>query len=899
MRTIHRLILVLAISSLVLLTDLYPQINRHHNIFYSQFNFNSDTIKTALPGPGKIAAGDTIVPPLIKDNFLVNSLQSNYGSSQYNLHGAVDGSGRSAFAWLDSRNGVTDIYAQFYDANGNSSGGNMKVNDSLLIGNNSPYVAANRQGDFVIIWLQNFSDVKAQRFTYTGEKIGEVIQVSSNYAQNSEVPSAAVNNDGSFLAAWAGEQGDWQFDVYTRFIDADGNPGPVQMTINDSNKPSTSIGFFKHAAVDSNGNYCVTWSSYGQGGSSKIYAQRLNRYGQLVGGNTLVSDPDISTDCIFPSVTSTADGKFLIAWVLDGTYPELSSVGTRLYNKDGAFISDIFNFNDSLYYYTGFNVSSDYDSSFYLLWGSYNNVQKIKSDGTLSGPAVTLIPPEFYGSYLSINGITDVINNGFYAAFTGYLRSDANVYIQKYDTSIKVQGSLKLLNNDTESASQKKPAVKFNGYGESIIIWEDSRNGGNDLYARVLNSDFNFVGEDIKLNETEMSYGQVTAKDIQAFSDGSFVIMFVTYGESIYKELRLQKVGRNGEKVGGNIMIKNDLYDDGKISSAVSKDDKLSLCFYNMYGGWQVVYNKNLVPASSVKQIITSPYDNLLAPFTVSIDSSLKLFAVWQTYEYNTQTASKILGSFYNENGSVDVPPFVIDSSYGEVYHLACGNEGNDYMLAYNTPYRLKIIRNYAGSKSAEYKTSINLNYPVSPLNVITFSNRKFYMLFLNDQHVNGYFANDNKRTSQLYKLHPFNEIDYWDNDLRNAAIYGEEMLSAYEDYLLDGTGGDIWANVRRLKDVKFDEEIFYEPASSDTLYVNYPNPFNSTTKITYQILAYHRVKLAIYDILGREVRVLVNQEQAKGIYEVNFNSAGLASGIYFCRLEAFDTSVRKLLLLK
>ncbi|MGA9291033.1 MAG: T9SS type A sorting domain-containing protein, partial [Ignavibacteriaceae bacterium] len=72
-----------------------------------------------------------------------------------------------------------------------------------------------------------------------------------------------------------------------------------------------------------------------------------------------------------------------------------------------------------------------------------------------------------------------------------------------------------------------------------------------------------------------------------------------------------------------------------------------------------------------------------------------------------------------------------------------------------------------------------------------------------------------------------------------------------------------------------------------------------SITRITYTIAAYHKVKLTVYDILGREVRILVDKYQEKGNYEVDFDASGLASGVYFYRLEAFDTIVRKMILLK
>ncbi len=80
----------------------------------------------------------------------------------------------------------------------------------------------------------------------------------------------------------------------------------------------------------------------------------------------------------------------------------------------------------------------------------------------------------------------------------------------------------------------------------------------------------------------------------------------------------------------------------------------------------------------------------------------------------------------------------------------------------------------------------------------------------------------------------------------------------------------------------------------------NYPNPFNPSTKIKYGIPERTFVELKIYDILGREVGLLVKEEQDAGYYELNFNAVKLSSGIYLYRLQAGDyIKTKKMILLK
>ena len=101
------------------------------------------------------------------------------------------------------------------------------------------------------------------------------------------------------------------------------------------------------------------------------------------------------------------------------------------------------------------------------------------------------------------------------------------------------------------------------------------------------------------------------------------------------------------------------------------------------------------------------------------------------------------------------------------------------------------------------------------------------------------------------------------------------------------------WTDVTAVKNQ------FVHP-SEFILYQNYPNPFNLTTKIKYQIPEPGRVKLEVYDVLGRETKIFVNQEQAAGSYEIEFDGTSLPSGVYFYRIETGSYSdTKKLILLK
>lgn len=87
---------------------------------------------------------------------------------------------------------------------------------------------------------------------------------------------------------------------------------------------------------------------------------------------------------------------------------------------------------------------------------------------------------------------------------------------------------------------------------------------------------------------------------------------------------------------------------------------------------------------------------------------------------------------------------------------------------------------------------------------------------------------------------------------------------------------------------------------SEFSLGLNFPNPFNPTTSISYGVPVAGMVRIVVYDILGREVAVLVNEPKAAGGYQVTFDGRGISSGVYMCRMTAGRfVGYRKMMLAK
>lgn len=141
---------------------------------------------------------------------------------------------------------------------------------------------------------------------------------------------------------------------------------------------------------------------------------------------------------------------------------------------------------------------------------------------------------------------------------------------------------------------------------------------------------------------------------------------------------------------------------------------------------------------------------------------------------------------------------------------------------------------------------------------------------------------------------------DSWVSEGSGLNGFVESILVLDSTVYVGNAFDGVWA--RSVEDIILTGVHRDAPAIPGTfsLSQNFPNPFNPSTTISYRLPVNGLVTLKIYDILGRVVRTLVDRRETAGSYSVNFNAAGLPSGVYFYRLEAGSYhDAKKLVLLK
>ena len=144
-------------------------------------------------------------------------------------------------------------------------------------------------------------------------------------------------------------------------------------------------------------------------------------------------------------------------------------------------------------------------------------------------------------------------------------------------------------------------------------------------------------------------------------------------------------------------------------------------------------------------------------------------------------------------------------------------------------------------------------------------------------------------------------------NFMKIGFVEGRGTTTTRQDYkFLDNEikGGKYWYRLKQIDfsgDYKYSDIVVIEwKPDIIALAFNYPNPFNPATKIQYQLNYASHVTLKIYDVLGNQVSILVNEEKEAGYHSAEFDASGFSSGVYFYELKAGQfTEIKKMLLMR
>ncbi len=182
---------------------------------------------------------------------------------------------------------------------------------------------------------------------------------------------------------------------------------------------------------------------------------------------------------------------------------------------------------------------------------------------------------------------------------------------------------------------------------------------------------------------------------------------------------------------------------------------------------------------------------------------------------------------------------------------------------------------------------------PICP-NLIRVNNSEYFLVWqrlINNSHTLSWKKYSHGNWSDLQNITT-------EQDAQNpSSMYKNNSLYVVYSTLSDSTVTINYKSISPIVNVSNNESLI---AKSFKLEQNYPNPFNPITTISYSIPKTCLVAIKVYDVLGREINTIINDEKSAGNYKIEFDGSKYASGIYFYTMQAGDfTETKKLILLK
>ena len=288
----------------------------------------------------------------IGDNFQVNS----YSTAALGPPAvAADAEGNFVVVWEEGGSLREGIFGRRFDSDGNPAGGEFQVNNPAARDASNPAIAADPEGNFVVVWDKgSYADrVLARRFDASGSALGDQFQVNLPPSNGWAAwrPTAAMRDDEEFVVVWQNQcwncrSGFEMADVFGRRFDAAGSPLGSEFRVNTI----TAGGYYQGQAgiaMGEGGDFVVAWGS----------GKRLN-YGYMcltVRGQRFDSsgDPEggefpVSTAAgMFPGATFDRNGEFIVAWTSGCEYPWASPDGVRgrRFDRDSSPVGGEFQVN--------------------------------------------------------------------------------------------------------------------------------------------------------------------------------------------------------------------------------------------------------------------------------------------------------------------------------------------------------------------------------------------------------------------------------------------------------------------------------------------------------------------------------------------------------------------------
>ncbi len=792
----------------------------------------------------------------------------NEGGSQFSPSIDADGSGGALISWTDERNSgtYTDIYAQKINANGvaqwtaNGVGVGVKNGETYY----SSQIVSDGSGGAIVVWYQESGILVAQRVNASG-----VAQWGSNgifICDKSKTPpnfGVVSDGNGGVVIAWSDVR-NTNSDIYAQRLDINGNKkwtaSGVIICNASGDQAEVTI------TPDGNSGAYIAWSD-NRGSDQDIYAQYINGNGVVqwtANGVAVCTGNDTQ---LRPAIGDDGNGGMVICWT-DYRNPAHTRIYAQRLNYSG-----VAQWSANGIAISGASVDADYP--------------KMIMDG--SGNAIIL-----YNINEEIGGLINT-----------------NIYAQKVDDNgnfLWTSGGIAV--NRGTNLQEFAVVIVDDNAGGAVVAWHDSRSGQDDIYAQ-------------RVYENGTIYGAQANEVIINEYDGD-----VAKGGEWF-ELLVTK--------SGGIDLTNWIFTDENPDQMSSPTGEGIYAFANSpvlshipQGVYIVVENGSGTDDTDYSDGTMTLYTaNALIEHksgTFDLDDNADNITLWYDDD-GIWDESNSIGVDHVSYGTLISPPDGV--SWSNPITGTKGTNGNEAYFSNGSNFNNDAAANWTASPT-HTPGAVNPGQDDSSLPVELCA----FTANLRDGHVLLRWSTASEINNSGFEIYRSTEEEgnyqlissYLSNpQLRGA---GNSVSTRNYEYLdvtvipgnrywykladVDNNGvrrfhGPISVSVKQLKNRI--TSISPEIPARFTLFPNFPNPFNPSTTIRFDLPTTEEgsypVELIVYDIRGRVVKTLFRGRLQPGHYQIVWDATGeqgtsLTSGMYLCHLKAGTFSMsQKMILMK
>lgn len=384
-------------------------------------------------------------------------------------------------------------------------GDDFQVNSYTTATQSYPAVASDSNGNFVVVWQSSNAasgdtsghSIQAQRYNSQGVAQGSQFQVNDYTTNNQLNPSVAMDSNGDFVVTWQSTGSPGNDNVYNsiqaRLFNSSGTPLATQFQVNSFTNGTQNN---PSVAMDSDGDFVVVWQSDGAAGDASYYSvqgARFNSVGVLQ-GSQFQANTLTTNDQELPAVAMDSSGNFVVVWESQGSSGSdnsFRSIQRRRYNSGGTALD-----------------AAEIQVNAYTTNRQNRPAVAMDSDGD------------------------------FVVAWESYLGNGGDPYYsiqaQRFNSNGTAQNGQFQVNSYTTNY-QYRPAVGMDSDGDFVIVWDSSGSNGSDnsntsIQGRVFSDTGLSVLSEFQVNQYTTS-GQ-TRPAVAVDSDGDFIVAWQSNGSA-------------------------------------------------------------------------------------------------------------------------------------------------------------------------------------------------------------------------------------------------------------------------------------------------------------------------------------------------------------------------------